>query len=199
MIGYQGSFPTISISSTGFITILIQRVPLVEQEPPTLPEHPSSPPIFSWVRVTRSLVLCVCFVDRCLSFCPFFFWPLCCLLFDLRLLIIPLVSLVLMIDYQTNVVFHINYIHYQYVCHLSNPPITFLYFFNPINCVTFYHLCRNVGYASHSLETIFTTPFKTTRFVQLMFGKPCYISEFKGIQAYRNRLGYCPSQTFQTC
>jgi hypothetical protein len=27
--------------------------------------------------VTRSLVLCVCFVDHCLSFCNFFFWPLC--------------------------------------------------------------------------------------------------------------------------
>ena len=34
--------------------------------------------VFSGVRVTRSLVLCVCFVDRCLSF---FFWPLCCLFF----------------------------------------------------------------------------------------------------------------------
>jgi hypothetical protein len=29
------------------------------------------------VRVTRSLALCVCFVDRCLSFCPFFTWLLC--------------------------------------------------------------------------------------------------------------------------
>ena len=28
-------------------------------------------PDFSGVRVTHSLVLCVCFVDRCLSFCPF--------------------------------------------------------------------------------------------------------------------------------
>jgi hypothetical protein len=28
-------------------------------------------PIFSDVRISRSLVLCVCFVDRCLSFCPF--------------------------------------------------------------------------------------------------------------------------------
>jgi hypothetical protein len=38
--------------------------------------------------VARFLVLCVCFVDRCLSFCP-----LCCLSFsDLWLLIIPLVS-----------------------------------------------------------------------------------------------------------
>ena len=31
-----------------------------------------SPPVLSGVRVTRSLVLCVCFVDRCLSFCTFF-------------------------------------------------------------------------------------------------------------------------------
>jgi hypothetical protein len=36
--------------------------------------HPSGAPeftpVFSGVRVTRSLVLCVCFVDRCLSFVP---------------------------------------------------------------------------------------------------------------------------------
>ena len=51
---------------------------------------PEFTPDFSEVRVTRSLVLCVCFVDRCLSF---FFWPLCCLSFiDLRILIPPLVS-----------------------------------------------------------------------------------------------------------
>jgi len=48
-------------------------VPLVEQELPTLPEHLSSPPIFSGVRVTRSLVLYVCFVDRLLPFCTFSF------------------------------------------------------------------------------------------------------------------------------
>jgi hypothetical protein len=41
--------------------------------PLTLPEHPSSPPVLSGVRVTRSLVLYVCFVDRCLSFCTFSF------------------------------------------------------------------------------------------------------------------------------
>ena len=48
-------------------------VPLVEQELLSLPEHLSSSSVFSGVRVTRSLVLCVCFVDRCLSFCPFSF------------------------------------------------------------------------------------------------------------------------------
>jgi len=53
------------------LTRLTQRVPLVEQELLTLPDHLSSPPVFSGVRVTRSLVLCVCFVDRCLSFCAF--------------------------------------------------------------------------------------------------------------------------------
>jgi hypothetical protein len=48
-------------------------------------------PIFSVVRVTRSLVLCVCFVDRCLSFCTFSFWPLCCLFFfDIQILITSL-------------------------------------------------------------------------------------------------------------
>ena len=52
---------------------------LLQQELPTLPGQ-----IFSGVRVTRSLVLCVCFVDRCLSF---FVWPLCCLSFDFRILI----------------------------------------------------------------------------------------------------------------
>ena len=35
--------------------------------------HMSSPPVFSGIRITRSLVLCVCFVDSCLSFCPFSF------------------------------------------------------------------------------------------------------------------------------
>ena len=49
---------------------ITRRVPLVEQE------HLSSPPIFCGVRVARSLVLCVWFVDRCMSF---FFWPLRCL------------------------------------------------------------------------------------------------------------------------
>ena len=46
---------------------------ILKQDLLTLPEHLSSPPVFSGVRVTRSLVLYVCFVDRCLSFCPFSF------------------------------------------------------------------------------------------------------------------------------
>ena len=45
----------------------------LKKELPTLPEHLSSPPVFSGVRVTRSLVLYVSFEDRCLSFCPFSF------------------------------------------------------------------------------------------------------------------------------
>jgi hypothetical protein len=50
-----------------------RRAQLVEQELPTIPEHLNSPPTFSGVCVTRSLVLCVCFVDHCLSFCTFSF------------------------------------------------------------------------------------------------------------------------------
>ena len=64
-------------------------IPLVEQELLALPKHLSSPRVFSGVRVTRSLVLCVCFVYCCLSF----FWPLCCLFFfGLQIRITPLVS-----------------------------------------------------------------------------------------------------------
>jgi hypothetical protein len=38
-------------------------------------------------------VVSLCYVDRCLSFRPFFFRPLCCLFFfDIRILITPLVS-----------------------------------------------------------------------------------------------------------
>ena len=43
----------------------------MEQELLTLPEHLRSPPFLSGVRVTRSLVLYVCFEDSYLSFCTF--------------------------------------------------------------------------------------------------------------------------------
>ena len=69
-------FPPFMNYHRGFTTRLTRRVPLVEQELPTLPGHLSSPPVFRGVRVTQSLVLCVCFVDRCLFVCTFFFWPL---------------------------------------------------------------------------------------------------------------------------
>jgi hypothetical protein len=46
---------------------------LVEQELLTLTDHLSSPPVFRGVRVSRTLVLYVCFVDRCLSFYLFSF------------------------------------------------------------------------------------------------------------------------------
>ena len=57
----------------GVVTRLTRPVSLMDQELPTLPEHMGSPPVFSGVRVTRSLVLYVCFVDRCLFFCIFSF------------------------------------------------------------------------------------------------------------------------------
>ena len=62
------SFPH-SWLTTSCVTRLTRRVSLVEEELSTLPEHLSSPQVFSGVRVTRCLVLYVCFVHRCLSFC----------------------------------------------------------------------------------------------------------------------------------
>ena len=52
----------------------VRGIILVEQELLTRPQFLSSPPVFSGVRVTRSLVLCVRFVDRYLSFFPLFFF-----------------------------------------------------------------------------------------------------------------------------
>ena len=52
---------------------MTRRVSPVEQRLLTFPEHLSSPPVLSGDRVTQSLVLCVCLVDICLSFCPFSF------------------------------------------------------------------------------------------------------------------------------
>ena len=51
--------------------LLTRRVPLVEQELLSLSGAPEIIPGFSGVRVTRSLILCVCFGNRCLSFCTF--------------------------------------------------------------------------------------------------------------------------------
>ena len=46
---------------TGFVTRVTLRTSLVEQKLLTLPKHLSSPPVFSGIRVTRSLVLSVMF------------------------------------------------------------------------------------------------------------------------------------------
>jgi hypothetical protein len=54
------------------LTRLTRRVSLVEQELPILPEHPSSPPVFSGVRVTRSFVLYILLI----VVCPFVLLPL---------------------------------------------------------------------------------------------------------------------------
>ena len=62
---------------TGLATRVTRRVAYVgvdvEHEHIHLPEHMSSPPGFSGVRVARSLVSCVLFLDHCLFFCPFSF------------------------------------------------------------------------------------------------------------------------------
>ena len=65
----------------------------MKQELLTLPEHLSLPSVFSGVRVTRSLVLNVCFVD---VVCPFVLYLLAIVnvlsVLDLRILIAPLIS-----------------------------------------------------------------------------------------------------------
>jgi hypothetical protein len=70
-----------SISHSRRITWLETRLPWrvspVDQELITLQGHLRLHPVFSGgfsgVRLTRSLVLCACFINRCLSFCNFSF------------------------------------------------------------------------------------------------------------------------------
>ena len=54
-----------------FVSRVTRRVLLMEQELLSHPKHPRWPPVFSGVRVARSLVVMRCFVDRWLS--VFFF------------------------------------------------------------------------------------------------------------------------------
>ena len=55
----------------------------------TLPEHLRLSPVFSGVRVTQTLIVCVVL---CRSLCVIFIWSIYCLsYFDLRLLMNPLV------------------------------------------------------------------------------------------------------------
>ena len=75
---------------TGHFSSLVQALSITSG---TGTAHPSGAhefrPIFSGVHATRSLVLYVCFVDRCLSFYLFSFGH--CVVCPLRILIIPLV------------------------------------------------------------------------------------------------------------
>jgi hypothetical protein len=68
-------------------------VSLMKQELLTLPEHMSSPPVFSGLHVVWSLFFCVVLCRSLFVLFPFLVWSLGCLsFFDLRILITPLVS-----------------------------------------------------------------------------------------------------------
>ena len=47
--------------------------------PAYFPENPSSPPVFSGIRVTRSSILCMMYCRSLFVPLPFFFWPQFCL------------------------------------------------------------------------------------------------------------------------
>jgi len=91
VVSYTWSFSH-SWIITGFVTRDTRRVPLVEQELPTLPEHLRLPPFFIGICVVRSSIFCVMFCRSLFAFLSFFFWPLCCLSFVLRILVTRLVS-----------------------------------------------------------------------------------------------------------
>jgi hypothetical protein len=73
--------------------VIFSFMPHMERELLVLPEHLSSPPVFSGVRVARSLIFYVMFCRSLFVLFSFFFWHLCCLLFfDYGIWLPPLVS-----------------------------------------------------------------------------------------------------------
>jgi hypothetical protein len=91
VVNTSRSFPH-SRLITGFVTRLTRRVQLVEQELLNLPEHLSSSPVFSGVRSYSIFSFIYMFCRSLFVLLYFFLWSLCCLFFDIRILIAPLVS-----------------------------------------------------------------------------------------------------------
>ena len=67
----------------------------------------SSPPVFSGVRVTRSLVVYVCFIDRCLTFCTFSFGH-CIVCPSIYSFWLPLWYLQTLLSYNNQYLWHEN-------------------------------------------------------------------------------------------
>jgi hypothetical protein len=89
----NGYVPLVLIPSQSFFVIRVARwVPLVDQELFSLLRHLSYPLAFSRIRVAQSLVFCVVFCWSLFALLSFCVWPLCCLSFDLRNFITPLIS-----------------------------------------------------------------------------------------------------------
>jgi hypothetical protein len=97
------------------------------------------------IRRNKFSFLNIFFVDSCLSLCLFFFWSLCCLSFDLRILIISLVSLTSSYIIYHNLAYYTKFRHAEpmtirYFYKLSNKalPITISYFHKMHGEYTYY-------------------------------------------------------------
>ena len=120
----------------------------MEQELPTLPEHLNSPPVYIGVRVTCSLALCVCFVDRCLSFffghcvvCPFIygFWLPLWYLQALLGIILYGRNHELVDCYEMSIaqirIYLFFYVDFSFLYHQNWPWVTQLMFYTDISCL----------------------------------------------------------------
>jgi hypothetical protein len=130
LIHYPDSRPTVNnsplIHVTRFVTRVKRQLPHVEQE--LLTPAPEFTHGFSGVRVTLYIVFCVMFWRSFFVLLYFFFWSLCCLFFDLRLLIAPLVS--------SNCS---CYSTFSFICMFCRSLFVLLYFFFwSLCCLSFY-------------------------------------------------------------
>jgi len=103
------------------------------------------------VRVTRSLVLYVCFVGRCLSFCTFSFGH--CLFFDIRILITPLISSnsFLFIKFKIKTLYNANSVGMTLFWNNSAHPMI-------CEGCHFTHICQTIARLHHFTEWRFSQP-----------------------------------------
>ena len=105
---------------------------------------PEFTPVFSGVRVAQSLIFCVVFFRLMLFLLSFFFWTLYCPFFDLRLLVVHLLSLNFSFNNQW---MHLVYIR-TFVCKIHNDRLILETKKNAD--FSLFHLLKNLNIADHN-------------------------------------------------
>jgi hypothetical protein len=98
--------------------------------------------LFVFSGVTRSSVIYVCFVDRYVSFCPFFFWPLSCLSFTFGhcVVCLLLLAIVLSVLYFLPLCCLSFTFGHCVVCPLLLAIVLSVLYFWPLCCLSFFDL-----------------------------------------------------------